>query len=994
MKKAFALSFLICLLLFCILPKEASADYIFLSEYAQTLFNSNSGMGANEANDVLQTKDGYIWIATYSGLIRYDGVSFHRFGGTADDGYAAKSATALYEDANGRLWVCTNDGGLYLRENNRFKPINDATGGSFNTVRAITQDKKGDIYIGSSNGVGVVTSRGIERVPLGRFDNAFILRLICDDDNRIWGVSRTGDVFIVKGRRLVSTLDSSALKGYSALSLLRHSSGRILAGLGEGGVLSISSDPSGAPHASYLIPTPGMKSINGLYEDSHGRVWVCSDNGLGFIDGDLKFRRIDGALLDSSLEQIIEDYEGQYWITSSRQGLLQIARNKFMDVNFAGQIPRGVVNAALPLGDRLLIGADDGLYALDRDFKRIDAPYVKELAGKRIRNIMRDSKGDVWVSTYSGDGLLRLRKDGSQKFFTKGDGLPDNKVRMAYECSNGDIAVATNGGAAVVRDGRVAHVYDGRGGLTSLTILCLEEGADGTLYLGSDGGGIYAVRDGKMIKNYTKRDGLNADVILRMMYDKKRRGLWVSAGNGLSWISDGGRPRALKITAPVTSGIFDIKEGPRGELLLLADTGLHLCDKDQLLNGGETKWTSYTRRDGLLSTVTANSWNLYDGRGNLFICTANGLYSINLRDVRRNTVKPKLAVNRVVVDGKIYENPRRLEIPSTTQRLTLDLAVLSFVNSSYNSGEYFLKGFDMGMNSVDAKGLANISYTNLRGGTYTLIFRAFNSDGVAAGEPLEIVIEKARAIYEQPIFLLLVLTSALGLVFACTRWYYRRHTRELERRHEELTSITTQALTAIANTIDAKDPYTRGHSSRVAEYSMALAKKLGFEDEELNNLYYTALLHDIGKIGIPDNILNKPGRLTDEEYEMMKQHSAKGGDILADITIISDIKNGAAFHHERYDGKGYNTGLKGEEIPLIARIICVADSVDAMATTRPYRTARSVEYIISELEKNSGTQFDPKLAQMMIDLIKSGELKLRRNAAEDEAEPGRPEKEA
>lgn len=108
-----------------------------------------------------------------------------------------------------------------------------------------------------------------------------------------------------------------------------------------------------------------------------------------------------------------------------------------------------------------------------------------------------------------------------------------------------------------------------------------------------------------------------------------------------------------------------------------------------------------------------------------------------------------------------------------------------------------------------------------------------------------------------------------------------------------------------------------------------------------DNLYYTALLHDIGKIGVPDNILNKPDKLTDEEYSIMKQHPTSGGNILKVISNISDIKDGAAYHHERYDGNGYNTGLKGEEIPLAARIICVADSVDAMGSTRPYRTCRS-----------------------------------------------------
>ena len=146
--------------------------------------------------------------------------------------------------------------------------------------------------------------------------------------------------------------------------------------------------------------------------------------------------------------------------------------------------------------------------------------------------------------------------------------------------------------------------------------------------------------------------------------------------------------------------------------------------------------------------------------------------------------------------------------------------------------------------------------------------------------------------------------------------------------------------------------------------------------DKIDNLYYTALLHDIGKIGVPDEILNKPGPLTDEEYSIMKEHPATGGKILKVVTVIDDIKDGAAYHHERYDGKGYNRGLEGNDIPLTATIIAVADAVDAMGSTRPYRAKRTVEYVISELEKGKGRQFDPKIADIFISLLRSGEVQI------------------
>ncbi len=159
-------------------------------------------------------------------------------------------------------------------------------------------------------------------------------------------------------------------------------------------------------------------------------------------------------------------------------------------------------------------------------------------------------------------------------------------------------------------------------------------------------------------------------------------------------------------------------------------------------------------------------------------------------------------------------------------------------------------------------------------------------------------------------------------------------------------------------------------------------------EEALDKLYYAALLHDIGKMGIPDSILNKPGKLTPEEYNVMKSHAERGGIILRDVTLIDEIKSGAAFHHERYDGKGYGRGLKGEEIPYVARIICVADALDAMATKHAYRDAQDLPHIISEIESNAGSQFDPAIAAVAARLLKSGELTLFSDSYSGEPSPG------
>lgn len=171
---------------------------------------------------------------------------------------------------------------------------------------------------------------------------------------------------------------------------------------------------------------------------------------------------------------------------------------------------------------------------------------------------------------------------------------------------------------------------------------------------------------------------------------------------------------------------------------------------------------------------------------------------------------------------------------------------------------------------------------------------------------------------------------------------------------------------------EAKDDYMRGHSYRVAEYSALIAKQLGWSEHDVENLRNAAYLHDIGKIGVPDTILNKPTRLTDEEFAAIKSHTVMGADILKDITLLDHLVDIARNHHERYDGKGYPDGLVGEEIPLSARIVCVADSYDAMRSRRIYRNALPDEEIRRELLDNCSTQFDPQISRMFVDMLDKG----------------------
>ncbi len=232
----------------------------------------------------------------------------------------------------------------------------------------------------------------------------------------------------------------------------------------------------------------------------------------------------------------------------------------------------------------------------------------------------------------------------------------------------------------------------------------------------------------------------------------------------------------------------------------------------------------------------------------------------------------------------------------------------------------------------------------------------------------EITLENSREIEVQ--FGLIILCF-LGCYVAAVLYdrLHRMNTEYISRLDEKTRQIqrmTFQTVETIANTIDAKDDYTKGHSRRVADYSAEIARELGFDEDKVENIRYIGLLHDIGKIGVPDAVLNKPGKLTPAEFDLMKKHTTIGGDILKDVGMMPDLDVGAKYHHERYDGKGYPNGLAGEDIPLIARIICMADSYDAMTSNRIYRKHLGQHVVIDEIRRCRGRQFDPDVTDAFL----------------------------
>ncbi|MEG1448971.1 MAG: HD domain-containing protein, partial [Oscillospiraceae bacterium] len=470
---------------------------------------------------------------------------------------------------------------------------------------------------------------------------------------------------------------------------------------------------------------------------------------------------------------------------------------------------------------------------------------------------------------------------------------------------------------------------------------------------------------------FGEEQGLRCGVVLRMVADEKADGIWISAGSELFFMKDEKITEITAFEAGIGS-IFDIMV-VKDNIWLLKSSGVIIVPREDLLEQKpDMSITQYGMESGLTGDITANSWNCIED-GVLYICTINGISLLDQNNMKNNEISPKSAINFVTVthengEETTYRNGDNITLASSDKRLSIQFAVLSY-GLAPCTAEYYMEGFDKEKISAQVRENNTASYTNLKGGNYTFHLTAINADGTKSQIDTTLNITKTKGFFEhRSVWVMMVLTVVLLGVLA-TRIVMGIRMKKLQKRQQEYKEITDQALRTIANTIDAKDPYTNGHSVRVGGYSREIAKRLLLSEEEQEKIYYIALLHDIGKIGIPDAILNKPSNLTDEEYEIMKTHTSIGANILKDFTALPYISDGAVGHHENFDGTGYPQKKKADEQPMVVKIIRVADSYDAMSTKRAYRAPLDKSIILNELRTNIGIEYDPKIVKVMEEMI-------------------------
>ena len=990
--------FLVFILTLFVITPKASA-YSYMADKTEIPVDLEiSGVEAIE-----QTDDGYIWIGQYSGLTRYDSKEFVTYKEFEDNGkkYDIVNVRNIIQDGN-TLYIATTNN-LFMYENNTFKNLfyyqdnpdfnpDDASSGNISHIEL--NKKSNIIYISTyKKGLVIFNYKTLELSVLENTKNKTVNISVYDETRDTFYYQLDDGVYDESGTRIFA---NSTIK-----ALLIYEDNLLISSIDDSKVHSINLNTK-EENKTYVVGD----QVNYIYyyEAENKLFFACEAKGVCCVDLETSNMTFADSLENKSqLVDILVDYEGNLWIAShniAASGLSIITKNALLDLLYDDTIWQSLDLA--PSKDR-------NVHAIEKYGKNIyicggSGVYIYDLESGKI--LEDNSIMDKWNEYFTSKGITD-----ASRFAVRDAEVCNNMIYFAtskyglieYNPSTNDCNFYDSDYIASNYNNTTAPDMTGVAAMRSL------KNIDGTLYIGYNKG-IMKFDGTKFTINVTGSNVLYIDEFNDNILFDMTKGLFITnksldttteletekniAGNRLKFLIDdnsiyytlnsrlfrmeliNGSYVHEEVIIPYIKGsiveLSKIKITSTGETKYVVCSQNQIYVTDSLKNDKLVNYSFYDSTNGL-RPIIANTYGYYDEENGIYYFpTTDGIFTYSFGKSQEKSVPLKVAINSINADGKLYYG-NSLKISRNTDRLTFNLSVFGFRPNKGYKIYYKLDGVDKNYIVLDDQS-TNVSYTNLKGGKYQFHFYVVDENNQKSNQ-IDISLTKVKKVHEHVTFIILVVLLGVGLIVGALVFYFRRKIKQSIKQQLEYKKITLESIEAIARTIDAKDAYTNGHSRRVGYYSREIAKAMNLPEKQVENIFYTALLHDIGKIAIPLKILNKPARLDDAEFEIMKTHTTKGGKILKDISTIPGIVEGAMYHHEKWNGTGYPTGLKDIHIPLNARIICCADCFDAMATKRSYKEPCSKEYIISEFERCSGTQFDPEIAKVVIELIKEDKFK-------------------
>ncbi len=757
-----------------------------LSQYGHDVWTSDSGLPQNSVSAIVQTRDGYLWLGTQEGLVRFDGVRFTIFDTRNTPALSDDWVQALAESRDGTLWIGTSSGLVRLRRG-EFEAVR--TGGIDHArVGALYEDRGGALWVGST--LGVTRLEGDRAETYGDCEGVPGRVAAIGEDGRgglwiggHWGASRWD------GERFAAWGPADGFPG-GAFALLADPNGGVWVGTGRG-LARIDGD-----ELTLLGGGAGLSndSIHALFRDRDGSLWVGTDGGLfRFRDGRFQRHGVEDGLSSDRVLALQEDREGSLWVGTTDGGLDRIKKQRIVfDTSRDGLSEDKLWSVFEDSRGTLWAGTADGVLNRRLPGHERFEPYTR--FDDAVSAIAEDSRGALWVGT-KGSGLYRL--DGPRlSHYTSRDGLAGNGVVSVLVDRGGAVWVATvAAGVSRFEAGRFVN-FRARDGLGSDSIFSLFEDREGAIWIGTVGGGVTRYSGGRF-RTFTTRDGLAHNVVMSTFQGADGT-YWFATRGGLSRYRDG-----RFTTYRQKEGLFHdapqrVLEDGRGYLWLTSNSGVFRVSLGELEAAGRsasritdrvTFGTAARMIPAECNGTQHGGWRSRDGR--LWFATIKGLAMADPARIELNRLAPAVVLEQVVADGAKMRVGEPLRLPPGTDRLELGYTALSFRNPLAVRFRFRLEGFDRGW--IDAGPRRTAYYTNLPPGHYRFHVVAANEDGIwsPAGASLDVVI--ARHLWQTTGFRIAVLLA----LAASAAGAYRLRVRRLETKERLRTSLVEAQLDAL-----------------------------------------------------------------------------------------------------------------------------------------------------------------------------------------------------
>lgn len=736
----------------CLPVAAESTDTDYERDYLETVFDSKDGLEGTAAKCIYPSSDGFLWVGSYTGLYRYDGTEFQRY--FIDDGTLL--VNDIVQDENGILWLGTNGKGIYRFDGEDFtKCVGTQLPEGSDIINRLVLDEGGMLFAATQNGLLFLDTDDDNPAVCYEEDMA-------DMELRDIGILDSGEMILVNQEGTVYARDDDGIRTLSHLDMPEDGTPRCI-GIGEEGTFYLGTNEEVIMKVNLkgeilqVIDCPGLSTINTVQKSENGGFWVCSDTGIGFLQGNT-VRKLQLQLNDS-VEEMCTDYQGNLWFVSSRQGILQLYQNGFSDLGTYWGL-NDTVNALLKWGNVIYVGTDSGLYGY-RGKKQVSNELTEACGAERIRHLYLDDRQNLWVSTYQ-DGLKRLLPDGTVTIYNKeNSGLTTDRIRCVRQQEDGGILIGTERGLFVLKDDKISYLTKDET-LNSRRILDVAD-YEGTVYAATDGYGLYEIRDGEVRNIWNKQKGMQSNIVMKVVPSADMQGVWLVTGEDIYLLGTDGSLRRTSNDGIVNAR--DLLLTGEGYAVILAGNGLFYMEETELL-AGNGLYLHYDRRDGLPVDFTSNACNTID-ENMVYMCGTTGVGAMNLY-AEQPERGVRLFLNGITADGEPADsNGGTFFLPSDTHRINIDVRPVDYAHQNLYFA-YQLEGLDEEMTYLMDREMTEVSYTNLPAGDYIYHFYVSEYGSNRCVAELEVSLHKEYQFWEIPQIrglVIILILAVWGLVF-------------------------------------------------------------------------------------------------------------------------------------------------------------------------------------------------------------------------------------